>query len=131
VEKSGELSGPASIHRVLLGPAGICGYLWGSVGIWWDLQGSVWLDTLRHPAIWLWGPVSSPVLQPLALGKLLSRTVRTTIHSPSWSYPQDGRTPPLRTLGVTPLGGRIMPSVPFSGKGKKGKNVKGTSTSDV
>ena len=45
----------------------------------------------------VWGPGSSPVLQPLAPGKILSRAGRTTIRSPSWSYPQDGRTP-LRTL---------------------------------
>jgi len=87
---------------------GICLGLQASVGICWDLpifvgicrdlQGSVWLHTLRHSAIWLWGPVSSPVLQPLTPGKILSRTGRTTIHSPSWSYPQDGRTAPLRTL---------------------------------
>jgi len=63
-----------------------------------DLQGSVWPYTLRHSAIWLWCPASSPVLQPLAPGKILSRTGRTTIRSPSSSYPQDGRTAPLRTL---------------------------------
>ena len=72
MEKSGDLSGPAGICGDLSGPAGICGDLWGSVGICRDLQGSVWLHTLRHSAIWLWGPVSSPVLQPLAPGKILS-----------------------------------------------------------
>ena len=77
---------------------GICRDLPVFVGICRDLQGSVWLHTLRHSAIWLWGPASSPVLQPLAQGKILSRTGRTTIRSPSWSYPQDGRTAPLRTL---------------------------------
>ena len=73
MEKSGDLSGPAGICGDLSGPAGICGDLWGSL----------WPHTLRHSAIWLWGPASSPVLQPLAPGKILSRT---------------GRTAPLRTL---------------------------------
>ena len=77
---------------------GICGDLPVFVGTCGDLQGSVWPHTLRHSAIWLWGPASSPVLQPLAPGKILSRTGRTTIRSPSWSYPQGGRTAPLRTL---------------------------------
>jgi len=44
------------------------------------------------------GPTVFPVLWPLAPGKILSRTGRTTIRSPSLSYPQDGRTAPLRTL---------------------------------
>ena len=85
------------------GSVWVCRHLWGSVGICGDLQRSVWLHTLRHSAIWLWGPASSPVLQPLALGKIPSRTGWTTIHSPSWSYPQDRRTAPLRTLLLTSL----------------------------
>ena len=87
----------------LQAPVGICRDLPVFVGICGDLQGSVWPHTLRHSAIWLWGLASSPVLQPLAPGKILSRTGRTTIRSPSSSYPQDGRTAPLRTLRANPF----------------------------
>ena len=43
-------------------------------------------------------PTVFPILRRLAPGKILSRTGRTTIRSPSWSNPQDGRTARLRTL---------------------------------
>ena len=99
----GEEWGSGWACRHLWGSVGTCRYLWESVGICRDLQGSVWLHTLRHSAIWLWGPASSPVLQPLAPGKIISRTRRTTIRSPSWSYPQDGRTAPLRVLNRSHL----------------------------
>ena len=101
MEKSGDLSGPAGVCRNLSGPAGICGHLWGSVGICGDLHGSAWICPASHSETLcnlVVGPASSPVLQPLAPGKILSRTGRTKIRSPSWSYPQDGRTAPLRTL---------------------------------
>jgi len=94
----GGLWGSAGICGDLRGSVGICGDLWGSVGICGDLWGSVWPHTLRHSETLLWGPASSPVLRPLAPGKILSRTGRTTIRSQSWSYPQDGQTAPLRTL---------------------------------
>jgi len=88
-------------YRGLRGSAGVCGGLRDLpvfVEICGDLWGSVWPHTLRHSETLLWGPPSSPVLRPLAPGKILSRTGRTTIRSPSSSYPQDGRTAPLRTL---------------------------------
>jgi len=103
------------------GSVGTCRHLWASVGIFGGLWGSVWLHTLRHSAIWLWGPASSPVLQPLAPGKIISRTGRTMIHSPSWSYPQDGVLPRCEHWsGVSefsspyPNGSLTIPSWQFS-----------------
>ena len=126
-----DLWGSVGICGDLWGSVGICGDLWGSVGIYGglrgtvgdcgglrgtagdssglrgsagdcrDLQGSIWPHTPRHSETFLVGPARFPVLQPLAPGKILSRTGRTTNRSPSSSYPQDGRTAPLRTLSAT------------------------------
>ena len=106
------LQASVGICRDLLVFVGVCGGLWGSV----------WLHTLRHSAIWLWGLASSPGLQPLAPGKILSRTGRATIRSRSCSYPQDGRTPPLRTLfgaldGFLPPGHCLVGIINLAGEG--------------
>ena len=85
----GDLWGSVGICGDLWGSMGICGGLWGSVGICGGLRGSAGIylaHTLRHSETFLVGPARFPVLQPLAPGKILSRT---------------GRTAPLRTLDTT------------------------------
>ena len=96
------LQASVGIWRALQGSAGVCG----------GLRGSIWPHTLRHSETLLWGPPGSPVLRPLAPGKILSRTGRTTNRSPSWSYPQDGRTALLRTLEGSNFHERYIANIP-------------------
>ena len=46
------------------------------------------------------GPTVLPVRRLSFRGKVLPRTGRTTIRSPSLPYPQDGLTAPLRILAM-------------------------------
>ena len=95
VERSGDLAGPAGICRDLSGPTEVCGGLWGPAGVRGDLSGHTLWDILKPCCGARKVPPSSG---PLAPGKILSITTRTTKRSPSWSYAQDGRTALLRTL---------------------------------
>ena len=100
MEKSGDLCGDLS------GPASICG----------DLQGSVWLHTLRHSAIWLWGPASSPALQPFSVPKRPGRTAGpcgTAVKSVPGRVSKDARAkrPNLSKTAVLGVGGRALQSL--------------------